>query len=534
MNTIPSPHLNSRPHVKYGKILGYLIPVVLGAAVLWSAYVHWTGPFLPFDDAFITFRYVENLVNGKGLVYNEGERIFGSSTPLYLLALVVVKFLFVSTPLPVLSVLFNMAPFAFSGLAVYLLLRTLTGHRFYAALCSAAFLVEPRFLAWSLGGMESFLFSTLLLLAFWAATKRRPIWLGLFIGLTCLTRPEGILLAAVVIAAFFREKKFLLLTAAACVLVVLPWILFTFYYYGSPIPLSLIAKSRPLYDLPPGHASSRMTARFADWLVGRPFSRVPETGAYIALGLVGLSTLVSLASKVYRDRKAWLPGVMFCAYFGFYTIGNPLIFSWYWPPVFICGSLALIIAIPALGHLLEEWLEWRGKKIPSVSRGVTITVLIPGGLILLAALIRYGVGEGPQDLILNNPERLRIKAYQEAAERINEVSEKTDVVASPEVGSLGFYCKGRVLDACGLVSPEAIPFLPVPKKQRPRDPSVGSISVELVKETQPDFVVVMPTFAAFSLARSKWFYNHYTQMLSIPLPQKCWGSETLRIFRKKQ
>ena len=34
-------------------------------------------------------------------------------------------------------------------------------------------------------------------------------------------------------------------------------------------------------------------------------------------------------------------------------------------------------------------------------------------------------------------------------------------VAAPEIGALGYYWKGRVLDACGLVSPEALPFLPV-------------------------------------------------------------------------
>ncbi|MBU2461279.1 hypothetical protein KKH65_00175 [bacterium] len=33
---------------------------------------HWVD-----DDAFISFRYAENWANGKGLVYNEGERVEG-------------------------------------------------------------------------------------------------------------------------------------------------------------------------------------------------------------------------------------------------------------------------------------------------------------------------------------------------------------------------------------------------------------------------------------------------------------------------
>src|SRR3972149_1084985 len=67
-------------------------------------YVHVNGILLPFDDAFITYKYVNNLLAGKGLVYNEGHRIFGSSSPLYLLFLSAMKLLFPSFDVSVLSV----------------------------------------------------------------------------------------------------------------------------------------------------------------------------------------------------------------------------------------------------------------------------------------------------------------------------------------------------------------------------------------------------------------------------------------------
>jgi arabinofuranosyltransferase len=35
------------------------------------------------DDAFITFRYARNLLEGYGLVYNPGEQVLGTTTPLY-------------------------------------------------------------------------------------------------------------------------------------------------------------------------------------------------------------------------------------------------------------------------------------------------------------------------------------------------------------------------------------------------------------------------------------------------------------------
>jgi hypothetical protein len=38
-----------------------------------------------FDDAFTSYRYAENLVQGHGLVFNPGERVEGYSNFLYVL-----------------------------------------------------------------------------------------------------------------------------------------------------------------------------------------------------------------------------------------------------------------------------------------------------------------------------------------------------------------------------------------------------------------------------------------------------------------
>jgi arabinofuranosyltransferase len=37
------------------------------------------------DDAFISYRYAENLINGHGIVFNPGERVEGYSNFLYVL-----------------------------------------------------------------------------------------------------------------------------------------------------------------------------------------------------------------------------------------------------------------------------------------------------------------------------------------------------------------------------------------------------------------------------------------------------------------
>ena len=39
------------------------------------------------DDAYITFRYARNLLAGNGFVFNPGERVLGTTTPLFTLIL---------------------------------------------------------------------------------------------------------------------------------------------------------------------------------------------------------------------------------------------------------------------------------------------------------------------------------------------------------------------------------------------------------------------------------------------------------------
>jgi arabinofuranosyltransferase len=39
------------------------------------------------DDAFISFRYAERMLNGHGLTFNDGEKVEGFSSPLWIFAI---------------------------------------------------------------------------------------------------------------------------------------------------------------------------------------------------------------------------------------------------------------------------------------------------------------------------------------------------------------------------------------------------------------------------------------------------------------
>ena len=62
-----------------------VIAVVIVAAVIAIGVVNAAGLRWYCDDAFITLRYADNLLAGRGLVYNEGEYVEGYTPPLWLL-----------------------------------------------------------------------------------------------------------------------------------------------------------------------------------------------------------------------------------------------------------------------------------------------------------------------------------------------------------------------------------------------------------------------------------------------------------------
>ena len=49
------------------------------------------SPQNAFDNAFITYRYADNLRSGLGLVYNPGEWVLGTTAPLYAVLLAVLS-----------------------------------------------------------------------------------------------------------------------------------------------------------------------------------------------------------------------------------------------------------------------------------------------------------------------------------------------------------------------------------------------------------------------------------------------------------
>ena len=219
-------------------------PLLLGLAALFFAVLtryHW-GQIC--DDAFIVFRYADNVAAGVGPVWNRGERVEGFSSPLWLGLMVVGKVL--GADLPVRAAGLGVGFSALCLVLVHRLAFALSRSRIVAAAaCAASALLAPSYY-WAPAGLETALFATLVTGAAWSlAAPSTWRWVPVA-ALLCLARPEGPLLACALggMAGLAHGRQ--ALRPGRVVLALGPglaWLGFRLAYFGAWLPNTYYAKA---------------------------------------------------------------------------------------------------------------------------------------------------------------------------------------------------------------------------------------------------------------------------------------------------
>jgi arabinofuranosyltransferase len=215
--------------------LGVLLAGFLGVVVLNA----WLS-----DDAYITFRTIDNFVNGYGLRWNVGERVQSYTHPLWMLLLaglyaITREIYFTSLGV---SILLSFG-------AVLLVVLSQRRPPRLAALLIVVFSLSKAFVDYATSGLENPL--THLLLAAFAIiylggpiTPRRFFWLSLLAALGMLNRLDTALLFAPALFWGLLESRSgrSLLTGMLGALPLVLWQGFALFYYGALVPNTAIAK----------------------------------------------------------------------------------------------------------------------------------------------------------------------------------------------------------------------------------------------------------------------------------------------------
>lgn len=261
----PEPELSAEPPQRLSERLAPLTAGrdrwVLGVVCLAAVVGAWILRFAQ-DDAFITYRFSRNLAEGRGLVFNPGERVEGYTNFLWTLYLALPEWLGWDTP--TFSVISGIVLMVATILVAWRLAHHLLDGERAALLAVVVLVANVSFLGYGTGGLETMLQTllvatvALLVVAPAEVTPRRRVAAGVAGGLAVLTRLDStVLVGALFVASLWRgglrrgatrdDLRALVAPALQMGLPVLalvvPWLVWKLDYYGNLLPNTFYAKS---------------------------------------------------------------------------------------------------------------------------------------------------------------------------------------------------------------------------------------------------------------------------------------------------
>jgi hypothetical protein len=264
----------------------------------------WHNRFIQ-DDAFISFRYADNFVQGKGLVWNEGERVEGYTNFLWTIIVSFALFL----KLDPVKYVFGVGLFLFelTLFFVYRLAAILFHSRNLALLSVLLLGTNYSFSSYATGGLETQLQACLFAASLWLffSTGDKENWsaarlalLSLLAALAIMTRLDSVLVVGLVlgltlIQIFQRREESrrlwlrLGMAIGPLVLLVGGWLIWKMNFYGSVLPNSFYVKVASLSGVKRGLIYVYLFF-YSYWLVPFPF------------------LFLAFANRLRQNNRGWL------------------------------------------------------------------------------------------------------------------------------------------------------------------------------------------------------------------------------------
>jgi arabinofuranosyltransferase len=399
------------------------------------------------DDTYIHLQYARNLAETGQLSFNRGDPVYGATSPLWVFLLAAVDRaggdLLVSCR--VLSWLFAVG----SILLVYRLAAALGG-RGAAASAALVLACEAWFVRWSAVGMETSFAVFMILLALEAGldaprSARRSALFGLVLFLAVLARPEALVLAALSTVAYAFSpappaRRWLHLAVFIPLFAI--WLFVIHRHTGSYFPLTAGAKQgRPVLSAA---------------LFGRALVPAKIMGATILLPWLAL--IAGLARSLVRERSlastfvagdasraSMRPGVFLMILWVFalpaaYVVLDFQVLSRYLVPVIPC-----VIVLGVASWIRLSALLWRRASARRVALAIFTALVMSQSMVFYARVVvapTVRFSDALKTVVVGMGEWLARNSAPDA------------LVATPDIGAIGFTSGRRVLDLGGLVTPE--------------------------------------------------------------------------------
>jgi hypothetical protein len=238
------------------------------------------------------------------------------------------------------------------------------------------------------------------------------------------------------------------------------------------------------------------------FLSGFRLSTESLIGTSLLGALLGLWFVLGSLVAARRNQAAIPFSVFAWCYVAAYSFINKTMFGWYLVPVLpFYISLTWLGGISCAEYLLHHtgWVSFKVVRPALVIAALTVPVAI--------SYLGYYSTNTPSAM-QTGYRFMRESVYLKIADQLNQAATPNTILASPEVGALGFAFHGRILDTIGLISPQAIKYNPV-FREPSRTEGYGAVPTGLILDAQPDFVVTLDVFAEPTLLQSADFSIQY-------------------------
>src|SRR4030066_691233 len=196
------------------------------------------------DDAYITFRTVDNFVNGYGLAWNISERVQSFTHPLW--AFIISIFYLCTREIYFTSLIVSMV---ISLITILLVIYKLSDSYYKSILIVLILIFSKSFIDYSTSGLENSLTHLLIAIFFivylqYKECDKKLLLLSFIISLAALNRLDTILICIpVLISSYLQSEKIRgLLIIAVGFLPLIIWETFSLLYYGFVFPNTAYAK----------------------------------------------------------------------------------------------------------------------------------------------------------------------------------------------------------------------------------------------------------------------------------------------------
>lgn len=466
------PSISDRSSFKLTMARREVLFCLLAAAVLLLLAFLWKDCFI--DDAFIGFRYIDNALEGRGLVFNPPDRVEGVSNIGWLLVLM--PFAFIIPVTAAAKVLSLLLVFAAMVLLIQFVSRSLAkdGDRMVPCLLPLLLAANLDFTYFSLAGLETPLaaFGLSLMLVLSRRPRALPA-LAILGSFLFLVRPECVLLFPLFLFINSGARMSRWTSSSSAILIfILLLALFTltrYAYYGSLLPNTFTAKSA---------SWAAVVANALSFLKGANVNIPFPFPGWLALP----AWLNGLRLALRSDRKtgSFLAGALATGLlFGLYAGPDWTEMGRYFAPYIPIAMFIFLIGLADLLRALVSLLMKSEKAAPLVT-GLAGAALIMSGAAGIIFFLEPTRIEAYPGYVLTSVSLVEPSLW------MRDHLPENAVIATGRIGALSYYSKKKIFDyKFGLTEP-AVARMRRRAPERfadPRDPALA----ELWAKTDPGY-----------------------------------------------